>query len=523
MCGLVGYVGLTTPAADMTKLQGFLWDALYVDTLRGADATGIALGRNGVVTELVKHAIAGPQFLELKSVITSMKDHARGHGGFAMGHNRAATSGGATSASAHPFQAGTVTLIHNGTLWQDWKLPEHPETDVDSAKICQAFATREPTEKCRTEILEALDGDYALVWHDRRDNTMNFARNENRPLSFARVWGEDAIVYASEEHMLRFLLHRNLDTTLAIEEFAVGRLYSLDLNGLETVFNTSSFTPLEMEYGTWRKGQGTGMRVMTPNKTQPKGKKKKNKEQAPTAGGQREELSNAYLKGLGANQRVGSIVGVYAGEWKPYESTTHMGVVEGWADLEWEGKARFGSIQVRLHQVPKDIAVQATGDEPLENLYIETLRGYIKAALLSGDDPLLILSYTGVGRNEEASVYWKEMEEPVLHEFFEGNRRRYDSKDLGTIALYCDNDPKAAQVYVTRRELDEISRNTKCSGCKAPPEMVEYKDTFCYGYVYTEDEETNEIVTCNVTWVCAKCHDEIMADDAKPNEEIVNG
>jgi hypothetical protein len=111
--------------------------------------------------------------------------------------------------NAHPFQFGNITGAHNGTLTQStWKALEEASgvtTTVDSAAIfacINAIGIKDTInlmEKGRT----SKDGAWALVWHDSEDNTINFLRNEHRPLWMAYSKGYKKLLWASEWPMLQ--------------------------------------------------------------------------------------------------------------------------------------------------------------------------------------------------------------------------------------------------------------------------------------------------------------------------------
>lgn len=208
MCGLVGLVS-TEGSNKAYKRKELFTQLLFVDTLRGRNGTGVAAiapsKEKGVNWDLYlfKKALPGPDFIQL-DMYYSMMDTV-GDAVVVMGHNRAKTHGDATDKNAHPFYYGDIVLAHNGTLTGKGGLDEYNlSLRNDSANI--AFNLDKMGED---KALAGLDGSFALTWFNLKDGTFNFARNEDRPLYYAKVKGENTMMYASEPAMLRAIALRN--------------------------------------------------------------------------------------------------------------------------------------------------------------------------------------------------------------------------------------------------------------------------------------------------------------------------
>jgi len=225
MCGIVGFVSGTRTAVAYYKRQKFLRQALFLDTLRGKDATGIFYHTFKEMEEgstesayWLKNAVPAPEFLEcteFNALSSKMGDWA-----FCVGHNRAATKGAKGKVdNAHPFQENDITLVHNGTLTSSYALPgggmHKLGVEVDSHAICHNLATHSVDE-----VIKNLSGAFALVWHDARDQSLNFIRNKERPLYLGECPYDNTIYFMSELKMLQ-LLDDRLD--LGISQF-----YTLD-------------------------------------------------------------------------------------------------------------------------------------------------------------------------------------------------------------------------------------------------------------------------------------------------------
>jgi len=105
MCGIVGYVG-------PRNAQNLIYQGLQRLEYRGYDSAGIAAmqEKNGsLVTRVIK---APGKLKELKKDWESINFSSKQ----AIGHTRWATHGEANQKNAHPHQAGTITLVHNGII-----------------------------------------------------------------------------------------------------------------------------------------------------------------------------------------------------------------------------------------------------------------------------------------------------------------------------------------------------------------------------------------------------------------------
>ncbi len=161
-----------------------------MDQIRGKDSVGvISQQHNGIQYE--KSVIDPVSFLEHRRVVPLLTG-ARA----LVGHNRAATRGGVSVNNAHPFQHGAITLVHNGTLRSN--AVTTPYFTVDSESIAYALSQADDP----VTVLEKLDGAYALIWFDSRDNSWNVARNDERPLVFMTNTTGDTMWFSSEAGIL---------------------------------------------------------------------------------------------------------------------------------------------------------------------------------------------------------------------------------------------------------------------------------------------------------------------------------
>lgn len=116
-----------------------------------------------------------------------------------IGHCRHKTSGAVSVANAHPFDFEDEGIIgvHNGTLRNYHHLDGHTYQKVDSEVLYGHLAKNGPEE-----TFNKIEGAWACVWWNDKEETLNFIRNEERPLWFC--WSEDRrkMFWASEIWML---------------------------------------------------------------------------------------------------------------------------------------------------------------------------------------------------------------------------------------------------------------------------------------------------------------------------------
>lgn len=202
MCGIVGIMS-GNGSLDDAQLTLFK-RLLYVDQLRGEHATGIAKinpYKKSDRTSIIKKAMPAEVFLGQPEVQDFVgKDRGR----ILIGHNRYATMGARDDdQNAHPWEDGHITLVHNGTV-DKWALDDlsgysDPGVVVDSHMVCITIA-----EKGIKEAVEKyLSGAFSLVYWDDELRTLNFIRNDKRPMYIAALT-DGTLVWASEEEFIKF-------------------------------------------------------------------------------------------------------------------------------------------------------------------------------------------------------------------------------------------------------------------------------------------------------------------------------
>lgn len=216
MCGIVGII-----ARNMGNFSAhhpdIFKELLFANELRGSHGTGMFWDNNGKCKNL-KSPVPSSFFIHDKKVTEALSEIYQ-KSTFAIGHNRHATKGGLNMESTHPFRVGHITLIHNGTLLSHKHMKDVP---VDSEAITHSIA-----EKGADSTIKDLDGAFALVWFDSKEGTLNFIRNEERPLYLLETLG--AWVISSEVKLAEWIISRNKSHSKFNELCPAGTLYTYDI------------------------------------------------------------------------------------------------------------------------------------------------------------------------------------------------------------------------------------------------------------------------------------------------------
>ena len=214
MCGLVGMVGMI----DNKEKRAFR-DLLRIDQVRGAHSVGV-FSRGNHKEALFKKALSPDEMFSMRG----WNDIANSQTNLYIGHNRYATQGAINGVNAHPFEQGIIIGAHNGTLRNQYLLPDSKDFEVDSKNIMHSLNI-EGVE----ETIKNLCGAYALTWYNKEEGTINIVRNADRPLHYC--WSSDrkTLFWASEDWMLYGALGRQGITFTKPLMFDVDRHYSMEV------------------------------------------------------------------------------------------------------------------------------------------------------------------------------------------------------------------------------------------------------------------------------------------------------
>lgn len=245
MCGIWGFVK-KHPGVLSKVEQDFIQQAAIVGQVRGEDGIGMfVVYENGQVRALrgvsiPNNFIKSQEYWDLffkkgkddKPELRRIKA--------VFGHNRAATKGKVISKNCHPFRVNNIMLMHNGTLRNT--LPQG--IDVDSMWIAKLMSEKSPQE-----VINTINGAYALVWYNDKDKVINLVRNHERPLAYTETHAD--YFFASERPMLQWLVERNISQyNLKYFSVATDTLFSMKVDSdkweesqLKKIYATTNYSP----------------------------------------------------------------------------------------------------------------------------------------------------------------------------------------------------------------------------------------------------------------------------------------
>jgi glucosamine--fructose-6-phosphate aminotransferase (isomerizing) len=178
MCGIVGYIGRREAAP-------IIHESLRKLEYRGYDSAGIAVLNGGDVG--IRRCLG--KLKNLESLLASRPIP----GSVGIGHTRWATHGKPSEINAHPHQAGSVVVVHNGIIENYLELKEHligkgskfeSETDTEivahlvDEKIRRGMDFLTAVQKSLKEI----QGSYALVFLNLRDPDRLIVAKNSTPI-----------------------------------------------------------------------------------------------------------------------------------------------------------------------------------------------------------------------------------------------------------------------------------------------------------------------------------------------------
>ena len=200
MCGIVGCLAKFHSGFNQKDVDIFT-QMLYVDALRGWDATGVVgVDKNGNV-DIKKSARAAGPFVSTANY-KAFTENAFQKYQMMIGHNRKATHGEKRHEDAHPFwdEDEKIVLVHNGMIHNHKEFCK--DATVDSAAITNALAKGDIDD-----VISRVSGAFVFIWYNVEEKRMYFIRNDLRPLNIAEA--NNQIFFASEEKMLTWITSRN--------------------------------------------------------------------------------------------------------------------------------------------------------------------------------------------------------------------------------------------------------------------------------------------------------------------------
>lgn len=496
MCGIVGFV-TDSPGKANSIRANFMGQALYVDALRGQDATGVFSVRKNKKAYFMKDSCDARLFLQQPQFVDCIDDF-RSDRYLAIGHNRKTTLGGNGYANAHPFTSGPICVVHNGTL-RDWhNLPRHSTGTSDSARVATALAEAEPGG---LDVLAKLKGDFALVWYDVRSTKLYLTTNGRRPLDYLRYG--DHTFFSSEGMLAKFVLSRLIDDKLPrISHFKPLHLYSVEMGSVD--FTTEKyedagrtvFTPINRQYSHGSSHNsiadavraGTGSQVMDRNRNP--GIKKHNgaggvipnKEtiallkfpgESNKAAKKRMTKTNQLLRASEVDMKVGDVLEINRETYRQYETDANkrsddpMGEVHGF--MEWVLDGDDIMFHASVHNCP---IIDVFSD------MVDTVKCHLFGAYLDENGDMVLLgNYIEVGCYKKAVATNVEESEwpPFIRNFFQNKRYFYNTHDGPEHEWF------ESTCLLTNREMDMLMKDKACEICSIDAALVQYDDMVFVG------------------------------------------
>lgn len=224
MCGLFGATSKYLAPFEVEHVKDM---SLLSYMKRGRDATGIIHvskkeKANRFRVRYHKTLDNPPTFFGTPQVEDMLNDKARNTLAI-VGHTRAATYGDKSVANAHPYKSEHIIGVHNGTIpsMSNYK-------DYTDSKVLFDLISWEGLEGALDSVNH---GTFAIVYVDRKAGTLNFVRNEHRPLWFCVSERCDTLYWASEPEWFDIVLGKDKGTPYQIKP---DLLMSIDLNTHET-------------------------------------------------------------------------------------------------------------------------------------------------------------------------------------------------------------------------------------------------------------------------------------------------
>ena len=206
MCGIVGVLGQHQAAP-------ILVEALKRLEYRGYDSAGIATVNNGTLES--RRAVG--KLVNLSDLLV----HKPLAGKSGIGHTRWATHGIPSTENAHPHQAGSVAVVHNGIV-ENFKelreelaqlgLPYETDTDTESVALLAQYhlSQGDSPRFAAQKTVARLEGSFALAFLFHGEEDLMIAARKGSPLAIGHGDGEmyvgsDAIALAPLTDRITYL------------------------------------------------------------------------------------------------------------------------------------------------------------------------------------------------------------------------------------------------------------------------------------------------------------------------------
>lgn len=201
MCGLVGVAG-SIEDQDRSVFHNLLW----IDAIRGNDGTGVAsVDLDDPESVFVVKVSGGPEHLFDRNAYVEAISKNKS---LLLGHNRKRTKGDSSWVNAHPFDFENIVGAHNGFISEFSRRKMSHIPDTDSEQFFD-YLNDHGIEESMKELDKGPADAYCFVWYDKRAHTINFIRNNQRPLYYCFNKKRTVLYWASEIAFLYTALNHN--------------------------------------------------------------------------------------------------------------------------------------------------------------------------------------------------------------------------------------------------------------------------------------------------------------------------
>ena len=180
MCGIVG-------AVARREVIDILLEGLRRLEYRGYDSAGVALVEDG--DQLMRLRRLG----KVAELVSACHELSSGSGDTGIAHTRWATHGDPREANAHPHVSDKIAVVHNGIIEnhqelrmelqaQGYVFDSETDTEVIAHLIHHTYRTAESLREAVNQVLDRVEGAYAIAVLDSREPDHLIAARVGSPL-----------------------------------------------------------------------------------------------------------------------------------------------------------------------------------------------------------------------------------------------------------------------------------------------------------------------------------------------------
>ncbi|MEM0144059.1 MAG: hypothetical protein QXL94_09010 [Candidatus Parvarchaeum sp.] len=193
MCGILGFVSKNNIGNQ--KAASLLINGYIAQSARGQQSFGALIGRDGKMAVIRQLSITN--FIN-RFTANKFKDI-----NLCMFHHRMASVGEISQKNTHPFIAGDICLVHNGT-WIDSAMFRDDFSDkltgtTDSEIIAHMI------NKHGVDTFKEISGSASLVWVNKKESTLNFWRTHT-PMKLAYIKEKEILLFASTQEAIEAMV-----------------------------------------------------------------------------------------------------------------------------------------------------------------------------------------------------------------------------------------------------------------------------------------------------------------------------